>query len=278
MKPLQTGDKFFISAYDTPKRLFVTRPKTNRSAALSPCDMTPDDVDFEMQFGKDPEVLELVGMNQESLEHFVTHYAQNYRYLHFFHCQLIKDFSPLEDLKKLERVWIDWNIRADKLWDMSNNESLNHIRIIDCKKMTQNLQLLSTSNTLEEVGICGSMFTNYVIENMDIFGEIPSLRVLDLYNIRAKDKRLDFLKFAANLEEFNFDAGMLTTEEIAWIVAKYPHLTGDCVGPYEGNIDNKSEVRISGFRKPTLYIPEQNARINKYIDEFNALVEKFRSV
>ncbi len=277
MKPLQPGDEFYISAYDSHKRLFATRPKIRKSNALSPCDMTPEDVDFEMQFGKDPEVLELVGMNQESFEHFITHYAQNYRYLRFFHCQLIKDFSPLSDLSKLERVWIDWNIRADKLWDMSRNKSLNHIRIIDCKKMTQNLQFLSTSDTLEEVGICGSMFTNFTLGNMDLFGQIPKLRALDLYSIRLKDRRLDFLRSASNLEEFNFDPGMLTTEEIAWIVAKYPHITGNCVGPYEGDIYHKSEVRISGYRKPTLYIPEQNDRINKYIASFEALVEKYRN-
>lgn len=269
-------NEFFIHVDDTPKRLFVSRPKVNKSGAFQPCDMSPDDVDFEMSTGKNPEILEIHGMNQESFEHFVTHYGQTYRYLHFFHCQLIKDFSPLEDLKKLERVWIDWNIRADKLWDMSRNESLNHIRIIGCKKMTLNLELLSTSDTLEEVGVCGSIFNDFPIESMDIFGRLPKLRALDLYGIRPKDKRLDFLRSAANLEEFNFDAGMLTTEDIAWIVAKYPHLTGTCLGPYEGSL-NSAEVRVCGYRKPSLYLPEQANRLEKYIANFNALVEKFRN-
>lgn len=277
MKPVRPGDEFFIHVSDTPKRLFVSRPKVNKSGAFKPCDMTPDDVDYEMDTGKDPEILEIHGMNQESFEHFVTHYGHTYRYIHFFHCQLIKDFSPLEDLNKLERVWINWNIRSDKLWNMSRNESLNHIRIIDCKKMSLSPQLLSTSNTLEEVGICGGMFNNFPIENLDVFGHIPKLRSLDLYMMKPLDKRLDFLKHAKNLEEFNFDAGMLTTEEIAWIVAKYPHLIGSCLGPYEGTLDRKVDVRISGYRKPTLNLPEQQKRLKKYIAEFDALVEKFRN-
>lgn len=276
MKHIQPGDEFFIYADDSYKRLYPTRPKENKSGALNPCNMTPDDVDYEMGFGKNPEILQINGMNQESFEYFVLHYAKNYRYLNFTHCQLIRDFSPLEDLYKLERVWIDWNIRADKLWDMSKNTSLNHIRILDCKKITRAPELLSTSSTLEEVGICGSIFNSFPMESMDIFGKLPNLRSLDLFQIKPLDKRLDFLKYAKNLEEFNFDPGMLTTEEIAWIVAKYPHLTGRCLGPYEGNL-NGVDVRISGYRKPTLWIPEQNNRLNKYIADFDALVQKYRN-
>lgn len=269
-------NEFFIHVDDTPNRLYASRPKVNKSGVFKPCDMTPDDVDYEMSTGKNTEILEIFGMNQESLEHFVQHYAKTYRYIHFFHCQLIKDFSPLEDLDKLERVWIDWNIRADKLWDMSKNTALNHIRILDCKKITRVPDLLSTSSTLEEVGICGSIFNSFPMESMDIFGKLPKLRSLDLFQIKPLDKRLDFLKHAKNLEVFNFDPGMLTTEEIAWIVAKYPNLTGRCLGPYEGTLTGV-DVRISGYRKPTLWIPEQNNRLNKYIEEFDALVEKFRN-
>lgn len=277
MDPIRPGDEFFIHVDDSHKRLYCTRPKISKSGAFQPCDMTPDDVDYEMSFYKDREVLQINGMNQASFEHFVKHYAHSYRYLYFFHCQLIKDFSPLEDLRKLERVWINWNIRAGKLWNMSKNESLNHIRIIDCKKISLSPDLLATSPTLEEVGICGGTFNNFPIENLDIFGQIPNLRSLDLYMMKPLDKRLDFLANARKLEEFNFDAGMLTTEEIAWIVAKYPNLVGSCLGPYEGTIERKVDVRISGYRKPTLQLPEQQKRLEKYIAEFEALVEKFKA-
>lgn len=276
MEHMQPENEFFIYADDSYKRLYPTRPKENKSGALNPCNMTPDDVDYEMSFGKHPEILQISWMNQESFEYFVQHYAKHYRYLNFFHCQLIRDFSPLEELEKLERVWIDWNIRADKLWNMSKNTVLNHIRIIDCKKITRSPDLLSTAPVLEEVGICGSIFNTSPMESLDIFGSLPKLRSLDLYHIKPLDKRLDFLKHAANLETFNFDAGMLTTEEIAWIAAKYPHVTGRCIGPYEGDLKGV-DVRISGYRKPTLWIPEQNNRLNKYIAEFTALVEKYRN-
>lgn len=128
------SDEFFIHTSDTPKQLFVSRLENIKSTALSPCCMTPEDVDYEMATGKHPEILQITGMNQKSLEHFVSHYGSTYRYLYFFKCQKIQDFSPLEDLTKLEQVDIYWNTGTDKLWNFSRNTALNALELMDCKK------------------------------------------------------------------------------------------------------------------------------------------------
>ena len=153
--------EFFIHVSDTPKRLFISRPESIKGDALSPCCMTPDDVDYEMSTGKNSEILEICGMNQQSLEYFVQHYGKTYRYLSFFKCQLIQDFSPLEDLENLEEVSLYWNIRADKLWNFDKNISLKTISISDAKKLTLNPELLKTSKVLETVCFSGSIFNNY---------------------------------------------------------------------------------------------------------------------
>lgn len=270
-------NEFFIHVDDTPKRLYASRPKVNKSGVFKPCDMTPDDVDYEMSTGKNTEILEIFGMNQESLEHFVQHYAKTYRYIHFFHCQLIKDFSPLEDLQKLESVHISWNIRTKDLWNFSKNTSLRELSVSDAKQITRNPELLATSPTLENVCFYGSAFNNTPMENLDVFGQMPNLKGLQLCRIRLDDKRLDFLKHAKKLEQFHFDAGMLTTEEIAWIVAKYPHLAGQSLCAYNTEDAVLNDVRVCGFRKPGLDLPQHQNRLNKYIAEFDALVEKFRN-
>ena len=61
---------WFIHTNDTDKRLFVSRPKPNPGGAFSPCDMSPDDVDYEMSFGKSRKILEICGMEQKSFEYF----------------------------------------------------------------------------------------------------------------------------------------------------------------------------------------------------------------
>ena len=270
-------DEFFIHVSDTPKRLFISRPESIKGDAFSPCCMTPDDVDYEMAQGKNPEILEICGMNQESLEYFVQHYGKTYRYLSFFKCQLIRDFSPLEDLPNLEEVSLYWNIRSDRLWDMSKNTSLNTVSIGDAKRMILKPELLKTAPSLERVFLIGSMFNNYNVESLDCFAGMPNLKQLALYSIRLQDKRMDALNTLPNSERFDFDAGMLTTEEIAWIVAKYPHLSGQSLCAYNKEDAILNDVRVCGFRKPGLDLPQHQKRLDKYVAQFNALVEKYRN-
>lgn len=274
---MNINDEFFIHTSQTEKRLFISRPESIRGTAFSPCCMSPDDVDYEMGFGKDPQILEICGMNQESLEYFVQRYGKTYRYLSFFKCQLIRDFSPLEDLAALEEVNIFWNIRSDRLWDFSKNESLRSIRVNDAKRITANPQLLKTSRVLENVFLGGSVFNNYPLESLDCFAGMPSLRHLGLGCIRLMDHNLDALKTLPNLEQFDFDAGMLTTEEIAWIVAKYPDLMGRCLCAYNTQDAVLNDVRVCGFRKPGLDLPKDQKRLDRYVAQFNALVERYRN-
>ena len=269
--------EFFIHVSDTPKRLFISRPESIKGDALSPCCMAPDDVDYEMSTGKNREILEICGMNQQSLEYFVQHYGKTYRYLSFFSCQLIQDFSPLEDLENLEEVSLYWNIRADKLWNFKKNTSLRAIGISDAKKMTLRPELLKTSDTLETVCFSGSIFNNYPMESLECFAGMSSLKHLWLNNIRLNNKDLSVLKSLTALERFDFDAGMLTTEEIAWIVAKYPDLSGKCLCAYNKEDALLNDVRVCGFRKPGLDLPQHQKRLDKYIAQFDALVEKYRN-
>ena len=266
-----------IHVSDSEKILSVSRPKVNPSGALSPCNMTPDDVDYEMSFPKDKRILQICGMNQESFEYFVEKYGESYEALYFFKCQLISDFSPLAKLKNLKAVIIWWNIRSGRLWDMSQNSSLKQISINDCKKITGNLGDLATSKTLEDVSVYGSIFNNFVIESLDPFKNIASLKELTLRNITLKNRSIDFLKDTPNLTEFNFDSGMLTTEQIAYICARYPHIKGTALCAYNKLDAILSDVRICGYRKPGLNLPEGQKRLEKYIREFDALVEKYKT-
>ena len=156
---------------------------------------------------------------------------------------MIQDFSPLEDLPELEELEIYWNIRADKLWNFEKNSALKTIRVLDAKKMTLNPDLLKTSKVMENVYFSGSIFNNYPMESLDSFAGMPALKYLRLNNIRLNDKRMDALKSLPALERFDFDAGMLTTEEIAWIVAKYPQLSGRCLCAY-----NKEDALLNDVR------------------------------
>ena len=269
LKPIHVGD--------IEKRLFVSRPKENQSGILSPCNMTPDDVDYEMSFSKDKHILQISDMNQESFEYFIENYGKNYEVLHFVKCQLISDFSPLSRLKNLKAVRIDWNVRSRGLWDMSENTKLSHIVITESKIITRNLQKLNTGKTLKSVSVYGDSFSPYPLSSIDVFGNLPQLEALNLDDLKIEDRNTDFLKTLPNLSEFNFGPGMFTTEEIAYMCARYPHIHGSSLGAYSTTAATIYDVRVCGYRKPGIDLPEGQKRLDKYISSFNALVEKYKT-
>ena len=67
---------WFIHVNDEEKRLYVSRDKPNLGGVLSPCNMTLDDVDYEMSKGKNKKILEICGMNQNSFEYFIEKYGE----------------------------------------------------------------------------------------------------------------------------------------------------------------------------------------------------------
>lgn len=269
-------DKWFIHVDDHEKNLTVTRPPRKKSESLSPCNMTPDDVDYEISTGKNPKILSICGMNQKSFEHFVLHYGHTYEYLDFFKCQAISDFSPLSDLKNLQAVNIFWNNRAAKLWDMSDNDALRYLSLLDSKKIAYELPLLNTAKNLEVIRVSGGSFTPYHMKSLDCFAGMPSLKHIWMNDIKLDERNWKFLDSLPQLERWDFDAGMLTTEEIAYLVARYPHLKGKSLCAYNKEDASLSDVRVCGYRKPGLNLPEQQHVLDKYIRAFDALVAKYK--
>lgn len=270
-------EQFFIHVDDHEKRLHNTRYVRKPNDPLSLTNLTPADVDYEMQQGKNPEMIEICGITQEGFEYFCRQYGQTYRHISLFKCQLLSDLSPLGELPNLEYVDIYWNIRSDKLWNMSRNVNLKALHISDCKKMTYDPQLLATAPTLEDVGFSGIAFGSYPMKSLEVFANIPTLRNVGLYRIKPEDKTAYFLDTAPDLETYEFDPGMYTTEEIAYMVAKRPDVGGRFFRAYgPAHPGSKIFMRVSGYRKPELEIPRQQKALDKHVAYFNALVEQYR--
>lgn len=239
--------------------------------------LTPEVIDYEMQFLHSSTELHLQALTQVGLEYFVSKYGSTYKTLWFDYCVNIKDFSPLADLENIEAIRIEWCRNVDKLWDFTNNSSLKILSIHNAKKMVENPMLLQTSRTLEEIRFWGGE-NKYVLESLECFEGMESLRRIDLNDIKLKKHNFEVLGTLKNLKEFNFDAGMLTTEEIAWICAKYPHINGDCLKVYtENEVTCMNDIRICGSKKPGLDLPKDQKRLDKYTEQFNKLVEMYRN-
>lgn len=269
--------KWFIHVKDEEKRLYVSREKPNPSGAFSPCNMSPDDVDYEMSKGKNRKILEICGMEQKSFEYFIDKYGEEYEFLSFFKCQLISDFSPLEKLKHLQGVSIYWNIRNSTLWDMSQNPELEYLWLDCTKKIAYNPIALQKSKSLKQVTLIGDMDVSYPMQNLEWMREMDSLERVYFRNIKLENRDTSALDGAPSLRRFDFPAGMFTTEEIAYMCAKYPYIEGTSMKAYNTEDAILNDVRVCGYRKPGLDLPKGQARLDKYIKEFEALVEKYKA-
>ena len=261
-----------FSIWDAEQTLADTRGE-NRIFKL-----TPQAIDYEMQYYHSDTELRLLSLTQEGLEHFVSVYGASYKVLYLDYCSFIHDFSPLGDLKNLEAVKIEWCRNIDKLWDMTNNRHLRILSIHEARKIVANPIQLQTSRTLEEIRFWGNMDNKHTLDSLSCFQGMTSLKRIDLNQIKMKHHNFDVLASLPQLEEFHFDAGMLSTEEIAWICAKYPHLHGSCLGVYTTDeFGCWNDIRICGYRKPGLDLPKDKKRLERYTTEFNSLVERYRN-
>lgn len=262
-----------FTIWEAEKQLFDSR-QCNQIRKL-----TPEIIDYEMKFSHSKTELKLYQLTQEGLEHFISTYGSTYKTLYLKDCEHIRDFSPLSNLHDLEAVRIEGCRNNDGLWDMSQNGSLRILSIHDAKKIVANPMQIQTSSVLEEVRLWGGGFDNkYTLESLSCFWGMKSLKRIDLNDIRLKNHNLDILATLPQLEEFHFDASMLTTEEIAWICAKYPHIYGKCLKAYTTHeVACLNDIRICGYRKPGLDLSRDQNRLDKYVAEFNALVKKYQN-
>lgn len=256
----------------TPVERHITARNAGRSVKL-----TPDDIDREMEAcPRSQTVMLLNSVTQAGLEHFVSKYGSTYRSIQIAWEGGVKDLSPLGDLPDLEHVSLFY-LRCERLWDMSANRKLRVLNIDSCKRVTARPTLLDTAPALEVLWDLGGAESTHPMESLDCFSDMAAIREIRLQDIRLMNTRLDFLATVPTLEVFDFEAGMFTTEEIAWMAAKYPALGGRFLRAYgPAYYGAGSWVRVSGKRKQELRLPEEQDKLSKYVSSFDALVEKYR--
>ena len=256
---------WFTLVHNEDNRLCVSKNKST------------DDIDREMEKWKSRKILEICEISQKNFEYFIEKYGEEYEFLSFLWCPLISDFSPLEKLKHLQGVSFFWRTKADSLWDMSRNPKLEYLWFDTTKKLVYNPIALQKAKSVKEVFFRGDMDNPYPMQSLEWMKGMDSLEKVYMRNIKLENRDTGVLESVPNLQRFDFPAGMFTTEEIAYMCAKYSHILGDALCAYNAEDAILNDVRVCGYRKPGLDLPRDRARLDKYIKEFDDLVEKYKA-
>ena len=232
------------------------------------------------------EAVRISGLRQDTFEYFIQTYGQRLRAIHFFKNKLVEDWSLLGTLPKLEYVYWFANQRIDRLWDMRGNTSLKGLCVSDFTRL-HSIEGIQTAPGLRYFCFKDAVWDTSEVES---FSPLAHTGVTHLMfgAKRITDGSLEFLEKMPSLELFDFPLNQFTTEQAAWAVVNFPKLRGfglcakrdDTVyksGPNGEHLELPGAY-IVGKRKPALSYEKDAARIQRYVDQFEALKEKYRGV
>ena len=227
------------------------------------------------------EVVTISGLQQDTFEYFIKTYGSQLKAIRFFKNKAVEDWSLLGTLPQLEYVDFYANQHISSLWDMRQNLSLSGLRIQDFTKLSS-IDGIETAPALKEFVIGNAIWDKMILESLMPLAHTK----LERFHFCGKsilENNYAFLADMPCLKQFDFALNMLTTEQIAWIVANFPDLEGyalrakvDCE-----LISNGKYVPgavIVGKRKPALVIKGNEQKIEKYVQNFEKLKMKYVGV
>ncbi len=230
------------------------------------------------------DVVTISGLRQDTFEYFIKTYGNQLKAIRFFKNKFVEDLSLLGSLPQLEYVYFFANQRVTSLWDMSQNTSLTGLCLNDFSRLSS-ISGIETAPCLTQFSIGNAIWNRMDIES---FLPLVNSRIehLGFHGRAILDNDLSFLASMPNLKSFDFATNLFTTEQVAWIVSNFPDLTGfalkarhDCK-LVESNKNSRlvPGTIIVGKRKPALIIKGNEAKIQKYMDAFEKLKEKYKGI
>lgn len=228
--------------------------------------------------------LRVSGLDQEGFEALVSRFGVQFSGLYFWKCPRISDLAPLEDLPNLTHVAFYWNQRATRLWDFSKTPNLRGLQFDDFSRL-RDVGDLATAGSLEELSFGDAVWVKAVVASLAPLERLEELRALSFFVRRIEDGRIQPLAMLRQLEQLDCPTNLFTTEQLAWLRARLPDATqGRVLAPIlrlqeplptaEGSAPK--DVLVIGKRKPFLSSNSDATRVQRYLDDFWALVERFR--
>lgn len=158
------------------------------------------DIDKEMQFHKEAKHVQVSCLTQDEFDFFVTKYADNFDSIYFFQNPKVKDLSALASLRQVKYL-LFYNFRtAKKLWDMSQNTSLQGIFISSSKNLVYDISSVADAPSLEELLLFSNLDRKYIVQSLDPILKSKSVRRVML-DCKTEDGNFDPGRFS-NLEVF----------------------------------------------------------------------------
>jgi hypothetical protein len=213
------------------------------------------------------------GLNQERFAHFCAHFANAYKIVQLVHCNLIRDFTPLTQLDRVQYIIIDWVQKADRLWDMSGNASLLGLCLEDINRLAS-LDGIASAPKLRELSVLQDVDAKLYLDTLEPLSECPCLEKISIRIEGIRDGSAWPITRMKALKKAGFSAGLLETEQFAMLAARLKEVELQFREPYIVFDNNdKKNVLVVGKGKP--WLTRNSPKLKLYEDEWNAFIEKY---
>ena len=218
------------------------------------------------------------GLKQETFEYLIQNYGNQFKAISFWKNKLVTDLSPLGNLKGLEYLHYFVNQRVTDLWDMRKNENLRGLAIYDFTRL-HSIEKIVTAPNIEYFSIGNKVWAKMDIESLKPLIQ-SNVSHFKWWGNKILDN--DYLCLAqSKIRELDIPVGTFRMEELAELVASIPDLRGIVTKPYkEFSItehDKKTTYYLLCKGKKTLVKGKDDEKLEKYLADFESLVEKYRT-
>lgn len=188
----------------------------------------------------------------------------------------VNDLSILSSLTHVEILALEWNTKANNLWDLSNNISLKSLSIKDFSKL-KDISPLQNNKSLEILELSGGETNQLKLDNLESLRTLRNLKYLGLSNIKVQDESLEPISDIKELQELAI-SNQFPTEEYARLSVKLPNTKCKHFQPFIyllSSIDDE-DVMVVGKRKPFLNSKVDVKRLQKYEEQFKAFQRNYK--
>jgi hypothetical protein len=193
----------------------------------------------------------------------------NPKILHIYEMR-VEDLSVISSLTNVEVLGLEWNTKANSLWNLTNNTSLKSLSIKDFSKLND-ISPLQNNKSLEILELSGGETNQLKLDNLESLRTLRNLKYLGFSNIKVQDESLEPISDIKELQELAI-SNQFPTEEYARLSVKLPNTKCKHFQPFIyllSPIDD-ADVMVVGKRKPFLNSKVDVKRLQKYEEQFKA--------
>ncbi len=221
------------------------------------------------------------GLEQKTFEYLINEYGKQFKAISFWKNKGVKDLSLLSELEEIEYITYFFNQKATKLWKMSNNKALKGLELDDFTKL-HSIEEIKDAPALEVFNIGNVVWSKMEIESLNPVA-LSTVKCFSWYGDKVLDSNYSCLA-NSRIKTLNISPRYFTFDELTKLVSIFPEdLKGTIVRPYsEDTVIDINGKKTSfynlckGKRRLTKGIDDE--KFHKYLEEFDALVKKYRKI